>query len=174
MVMKKNEFICIVINMFIAGHTKWSRVNSEKRSHHQVVGRVLGQAVFVYLDFSARTDRLVYGQGVGWSKSLDSYKAYLARTENEEQKFRDGSLRRLLALESPRDFQYDAMDISTSALCRPIGGFNASELSLDQIKADMLREIEEYALPYLCLMLKHRHGVVVTPEQLGSGELTIE
>lgn len=172
--MKKNEFIGAVVNQFLAGHPKWMLVHSDKRSHHQVVGRVLGSAIFVYLDFSARTDRLVFGQGVGWSKSLDAYKAYLARTENEEHKFRDGSLRRLLTLEKPRDFQYEALDVSTSALCRPIGGFNAENLTLDQIKQDMLREIEEYALPYLCLMLKHRHGAVVTPEQLGSAELSIE
>lgn len=172
--MKKNEFIDLVVDAFLAGHPQWRRVYSDRRSHYEAVGRDTPFGVFIFLDFSARTDRLIFGQGVGWSKSLDSFKAYLARTENEEHKPRDGSLRRLLKLDNPRDFTYEHLHISTSELCRVIGGFDAKELSLEQIKADMLREVEEYALPYLCLMLKHRHGVVVTPEQLGSGELTIE
>jgi hypothetical protein len=172
--MKRNEFLDSVAEAFLVGRVQWRRVHSEKRSHYQVVGRDTPYGVFLYTDFSARTDRPLFGQGVGWSKSFDSFKAYLSRTENEEHKPRDGSLRRLLTLENPRDFQYEELRISVSSLCRPIGGFDAINLSLDQIKQDMLREIEEYALPYLCLMLKHRHGVVVTPEQLGSGEQAIE
>jgi len=172
--MKKNEFLESVVEDFLAGHVRWGRVHSDRRSHYQVVGRALGSRVFVLLDFSARPDRDVFGQAVGWSENLKSFERYLARTTNEPLKERDGRLKKLMTLESPRDFQHTEMHVSTSSLCRPFGGFDARDMSLDKIKQDMLREIEEYALPYLCLMLKHRHGVVVTPEQLGSAELSIE
>lgn len=171
--MKKNEFLDSVVKSFLASHERWGLVHNDRRSHYQVVGRSLGPKTFVLLDFSARTDREVFGQAVGWSDSLESFERYLARTTNEPLKERDGRLKKLITLENPRDFQHGDMHVSTSSLCRPFGGFDARELSLDQIKQDMLREIEEYALPYLCLMLKHRHGVVVMPEQLGSDELTV-
>lgn len=172
--MKKNEFLDGVVAEFLDSHVQWKRVHNDRKGHYQVVGRVLGPEVFVFLDFSARSDRPVFGQAVGWSKTLDTFQSYLNRTTNAPDRERDGRLKKLLTLDNPRDFQYVDMHISTSSLCRPFGGFNAQELSLEQIKAGMLQEVEEYALPYLCLMLKHRHGVVVTPEELGSSELTVE
>lgn len=170
--MKKNDFLDSVVEQFLGSHGQWAVVHNDKKSHYQVVGRTLASKGFVYLDFSARTDRMIFGQGVGWSESLDKLREELKRTTNTPVKARDGSLRKLLTLEKPRDFAHAEMRISTSALCRPFGGFDASEQSLEQIKEGMLREIEEYALPYLCLMLKHRHGTVVTPEELGNSELS--
>ena len=72
----------------------------------------------------------------------------------------------MLELESPRDFEHDEMRISTALLVRPIAGFEVTEASHVAVKQSVLNEIDTIALPYLALMLKHRHRIEVAPESL--------
>lgn len=91
--MIKNDFFDSVVEQFLGGHGRWTMVYNDKKSHCQVVGRDIASKLFVYLDFSARTDRMIFGQGVGWSESLDAFREELKRTTNAPVKARDGSLR---------------------------------------------------------------------------------
>ena len=74
-------------------------------------------------------------------------------------------------MEDPRDFHYEEFRVPTSQLCRPFGGFDLTQESPDEVLVTMATEINEYALPYLCLMLFKRHGISVTPDQLSSEEI---
>lgn len=168
--MTKNDFLRSVIARVLDAHQAWSLVYENGRRHRFVLARQLPD-VLVYLDFEARPDNEVFGQGVGWTRDRQSLACVLEPSSNPVFKARDGRLARLRQLDHPRDFEHEELAIPTAALVRPISGFRLSQATHDSIREQMLKEIEDYALPYLCLMLKFRHGMEVTPEQLGSGEV---
>jgi hypothetical protein len=168
--MTKNEFLLGVVQAFLRAHPRWDLVRSDKRRHAFYIGRSLG-SVFVYLGFTARTDRDVFGQSVGWAPSREAFDAAFDRKENPPVRLRDGQLARIRTLERPRDFEHEELSFPTASLVRPISGFRLSDQKQEDISAQMLAEIDEYALPYLCLMIKARHGHEVTPYQLGNEEV---
>jgi hypothetical protein len=154
-----------VFGAFLEGAPAWRLVHSDKRAHAFYVGRDIAQ-VFVHFGFSARTDREVFGQSVGWAPNLEAFKASLARRETPPLRLRDGRLKRIRILEKPRDFEYEELSFPTSSLVRPVSGYRAEESNPDEIKAQMLADINDYGLPYLCLMLERRFWLVFTPAQL--------
>jgi hypothetical protein len=169
--MKKNEFLESVVEPFLVTHPAWKRVYEIRRRHLFVVGRQL-PGVLVYLDFEARSDNDVFGQGVGWTADLQSLIDDFNPTSTPPFKQRDGQLKRLRTLERPRNFEHGALTIPTSSLCRPTGAYFLSSWgNYEAIREQMLREIDEYALPYLCMMLKFRHAREVTPEQLARDQV---
>jgi len=161
----KNELLTDVSAAFLERAPAWRLVHSDKRMHTFYVGRDIAQ-VFVHLGFSARTDREVFGQSMGWAPSLEAFKASLSRRETPPVRLRDGRLERIRALEKPRDFDYEELSFPTSSLARPVSGYRAEESSPDEIHAQMLADIDQYGLPYLCLMLERRFGLMLTPAQL--------
>lgn len=167
--MKKVEFLEEAMSRFLSTHLSWEDVVRDKRGLCFTVGRDIPKVAFVYIDFSVRSDRFLAGHGVGWSKSLACFHEARSKKVNAPFQPRDGSLRRLLTLDDPRDFHYEELYISTAELCKPFGGFDLTTEPPDEVLATMAAEINEFALPYLCLMLLKRHGISVTPEQLSSG-----
>lgn len=169
--MKKTEFLDHAITRFLAAHPAWTELVKDKRWLYFAAGREIPGVALVYVDFSVRPDRFLAGHGVGWTKSLTRFHEARAEKVNPPIKHRDGSLRRLLRLEDPRDFHHEELYVSTAELCKPFGGFDLTMESPDEVLATMAIEINEYALPYLCLMLLKRHGISVTPDQLSSEEI---
>lgn len=169
--MKKTEFLDHAITRFLAAHPAWTGLVKDKRWLYFAAGREIPGVALVYIDFSVRPDRFVAGHGVGWTKSLARFHEARAEKVNPPIQHRDGSLRRLLRLEDPRDFHYDELRVSTSQLCKPFGGFDLAKESPDEVLDAIAMEINEFALPYLGLMLLKRHGISVTPDQLSSGEI---
>lgn len=152
----------------MAKHSAWERIFENKREYRLTVGRSVGDRCLVHIDISSRPDRYWFGHGVGWSPSLAAYLDYATRRANPPIYPRSGSLRKLLTLEKPRDFDNPQMSLSISSLFTPFVIYDLETQGADVVQESMLREIDVYALPYLCLMLKFRHGVTTTPEALGS------
>lgn len=169
--MKKTEFLGQAITRFLREHPAWMELIKDKRGLYFAAGREIAGVVLVYIDFSVRPDRFVAGHGVGWTNSLTRFHEARVEKINSPIRPRDGSLRRLLRLEYPRDFHYDELYVSTAELCKPFGGFDLTKESPEDVLATIATEINEVALPYLCLMLLKRHGISVTPEQLSGGEI---
>jgi hypothetical protein len=161
----KNDFLSGVVSAFLDSHPGWTLVRSDKKRHAFYVARNVGPT-FLHLGFTARTDRELFGQSVGWAPSREAFIAALERKENPPVRLRDGQLARIRTLEQPRDFEHEQLSFPTASLARPISGFRLSDQPHQGIREQMLAEIEEYALPYLCLMLNARHGLQVTPLQL--------
>lgn len=153
---------------FLADATAWSLVHKDLRKHTFFVGRTL-PCVFVHLGFSARTDRDVFGQSVGWAPRLDAFLVSLNRREAPPIRLRDGRLVRLRGLAKPRDFDYDEMSFPTASLVRPISGYRGDEMSRAEMREQINSDIRDYAIPYLCLMLKLRHGIDAQAEVLLTG-----
>jgi hypothetical protein len=164
----KNAFISRIADAFIATHPAWRRVFEHRRNYQLCVGRDVGNRCFVYIGLSCRPDRYSFGHSVGWSPSLAAYLHRLNLRENPPIYPRSGSLRKLLSMNGARDFQNTEMSIPTFVLYRPYASYDLETDSPEAVQALMLSEIEDYALPYLCLMLRERHGLHVTPAQLGS------
>ena len=164
--MTKTEFLDEAIKRFLGAHPGWAELTKEKRNLYYSAGREIDGRCLVFVDFSVRPDRFTVGHGVGWTKSRARFKDWRQERVNPPIQPRDGSLRRLLTLDDPRDFKYEELSISTSALCKPFGGFNVPELSVEQVFSSMATEARDYALPYLCLMLRKRFGLEMSPEQL--------
>lgn len=167
--MKKTEFLERALAQFLCAHHAWIHLVKDKRGLYFAAGREIPGAALVHIDFSVRPDRFVAGHGVGWTNSLARFHEARAEKVNAPIQPRDGSLRRLLRLEDPRDFHYGELRISTAQLCKPFGGFDLTQESPDDVLATVATEIEKFALPYLCLMLLKRHGISVTSEQLSGG-----
>lgn len=167
------QFLAKVVSDLLAKHPAWTRVHEDARHQHVAIGRSMGDRVFVYLDFSAMGKRDVVTQGVGWAPSEAVFRASLSRKETEPLRARDGSLARLGKLERPRDFEHEEMRVDTSSLCRPFGGFDLTEQTVEHAERQMLDEIDSYALPYLCMMLKARHGIELTPAQIWTVSETV-
>ncbi len=163
--MTKNGLLYGVCGIFLERAPAWRLVHSDKRAHLFYVGRDLSR-VFVHLGFSARSDRDLFGQSVGWAPSLEVFKASLTRRESPPVRLRDGRLERIRALEKPRDFEYEELSFPTSSLARPLSGYRLEEATPEEIQAQMLADIDHYGLPYLCLMLERRFGQVLTPARL--------
>jgi hypothetical protein len=171
-VVKKTEFLEQAIARFLPAHPAWVELVKDKRGLYFAAGRELAGAALVYIDFSVRPDRFVAGHGVGWTTSTARFHASLKETVNRPFQPREGRLERVRSLENPRDFLYEEFRIPTAQLCKPFGGFDLTKESSDEVLATIATEIEEYALPYLCLMLLKRHSISVAPEQLSSGPVT--
>lgn len=163
--MNKNEFLDYVASEFLARHSRWTLVHVDKRAPIRAVGLDIEGKVLLLIDFSCRPDNMRVHHGVGWSRSKVMFLSELKSTDMYP-KARDGALRRLRKLERPRDFEHESMNVSVGLLHKPFDGFDLATDSPDCIQATMLQEIEEYAFPYLCMMLKARHGLEVTPAQL--------
>ena len=103
---------------------------------------------------------------------MEAHVERLALRENPPIYPNDGSLRRIRTLEKVRQFELPEMSRSISDLYVPYQNYSLETTAPAEVQSLMLQEIEEYALPYLCLMLQRRHGVGLSPEQLGAaGEL---
>lgn len=148
-----------------AGLPAWGTVLSEGREGLIVLGREVESACFVYLDFSVRPDRRVFGHGVGWAPSRETFLEEHEARRNPAILERDGSLRRLRRLVQPRDFGHPALRVSTGSLLRAYGPGDPAE-SDEEFRARVLHEIEEAALPYLTMMLRARHGIETDVDRL--------
>lgn len=163
--MSKNEFLDSVSSEFLARHPRWAVVHENRRAPSRVVGLEVDGMVLLLVDFSCRPDNMRVHHGVGWSRNKATFLADLKSTDMYP-KARDGSLRRLQKLSKPRDFEHEAMNVSVGLLHKPFDGFDLATESPEYIQATMLQEIEDYAFPYLCMMLKARHDLELTPAQL--------
>lgn len=166
--MKKNEFIRYVTDGVIQRYPAWAVLWEQKRSYTSILGRQLPQTL-VYLRFDCRPDRYWFGHGVGWAPNLGGLVAEETAARNPEFKHREGRLARIRTLGSPKDFTYEAHEVSTGSLARPYSKYSLEDSSPEQLRAAMLQEIEDLAMPYLCLMLANRHGLTLTPDELGKG-----
>lgn len=169
--MKKTEFLEQALMRFLGEHPAWGEVVKDKRGLYFAAGREVPGVAFVYVDFSVRPDRFLAGHGVGWTTSLKRFHEARAEKVNAPIQPRDGSLRRLLRIEDPRDFHYKELYVSTAELCKPFGGFDLTAESPDAVLATMSMEVREFALPYLCLMFLKRHKLTVSVEHLSGGRV---
>jgi len=165
---KKTEFLEQAMTRFLPAHPAWAELVKDRRGLYFAAGREIPGVALVYIDFSVRPDRFVAGHGVGWTKTETRFHEALNETVNRPFQPREGRLVRIQNLEDPRDFQYEELRVPTSQLCRPFGSFDLTKESPDEVLATIGMEINEFALPYLCLMLLKRHGISVTPDQLSS------
>ena len=166
--LKKNEFIDLLTGSFLQKYPGWFLAHQNRRDYFCMVGRNAADACFVWIAFSCRPDRYWFGQSVGWAPSREDYVARLGARENPPVYPNDGSLRRIRGLDRVRQFQLPEMARSISSLYIPWQNYSLETTPPDDLRELMLREIEEYALPYLCLMLKQRHGIETTPAGLGA------
>ena len=164
--LKKNEFLERVASQFLHEHPDWRRSHQKKRDYLLTVGRELNGACFVWLCFSCRPDRYWFGLSVGWSPSEEAHIHRLELKENPPTYPNDGSLRRIRALEHVRQFDLPEMSRTVSGLYLPYQDYNLEKSAPEVVEALMLREIKEYAFPYLRLMLSSRHSLDLTDEQL--------
>ena len=126
----------------------------------------------MWLQRSCRPDRYSFGLSVGWSPTEEQYVHRLGLKENPPIYPNDGSLRRIRTLERVRQFELDEMSRPVSTLYLPFQEYRLESTPADQLRELMLREIEEYAFPYLSLMLDSRHARKISEQELGSvGEL---
>jgi hypothetical protein len=169
--LKKNEFIDLVSNAFLNAHPRWVCASQKRREYLTTVGRTIEKACFIWISFSCRPDRYKFGHSVGWSPSREAHLHRLELKENPPIWPNDGSLRRIRTLEKVRQFELPEMSRSISGLYLPYQDYNLETTSAENLKHLMLNEIEEYALPFLCLMLRSRHALEVTPEQLGTSDV---
>lgn len=166
--MKKNDFLDKVAGAFLQLYPRWEMLREDRRAYKRYLGLNVRNSCLVYIDFSCRPDSMNAYHGVGWSTDKARFVNDITQ-DVRLPKPRDGSLRRLLRLDKPRDFAYDDMDVSISLLHKPFDGFDLAKEPAETVQATMLQEIEDFAFPYLCMMLKHRHQLDVAPAQLGSG-----
>ena len=167
------KYLADCAGQFLIKHPAWNMLHmgSADGIKSIAVGRYIPNLACIFLTYWQYKTRV--SQAVGWTASADALQRMLTRRENAPIVRVDGWLKRLAQIESPRDFAYAELSISTHSLFKSSSGFDLAHQSAAQVAEDMLSEAEQYALPYLCLMLKHRHDLEVTPEQLGSGEIPI-
>lgn len=166
--MKKNDFLDAVASAFLERHPHWELIREDRRAYKRYLGLQVPKACLLYIDFSFRPDNMNAYHGVGWSTDKAKFLNDIAHSMRLP-KPRDGSLHRLRKLDKPRDFTYDDMDVSISLLHKPFDGFDLATEAAEVVQEKMLKEIEDFAFPYLCMMLKHRHQLEIAPTQLGSG-----
>jgi hypothetical protein len=164
---KKIDFLDMVVSKFLELHPRWALIRRKNQGLSRYLGLEVPGKVLLLIDFSCRPDNMRVHHGVGWSPNMtvfvEGHKAV-----SSYPKPRDGSLQRLRRLERPRDFEYDEMNVSIGLLNKPTDGFDISMEAAESIQAIMLQEINELAFPYLCMMLKARHGIDVTPSELAN------
>jgi hypothetical protein len=158
------DFLLEAKSAFLIRFPAWKSVGSRGQSIY--CGRTIADECLVYVRFSGRKDREMVFHSVGWASDWDRIKSD-AKSEHGYPKPRDGSLRRIMRLENPRDFEYDAHEVSIRLLHKPTDGFDLNLGTPDSIVLAMLEEVEAYAFPYLCLMLKKRLGIEVDSDALG-------
>jgi hypothetical protein len=166
----KNSFIQRLSEAFLEQHSAWRTIYRDKKSYFFVAGRQAGNNCLVFVDFSCRPDRYWFGHGVGWCPSLEYFLAWQARSENAPLYLRDGSLIRLQKLDKPRDFQQDEMRVTTGSLYKPFPEYRLEGSSPYDLQQLIETEINQYALPYLCMMLKARHSILTTPRDLATAQ----
>ena len=167
---KKNEFIRFVADAFLVTCPKWQVVWEDKRTYSCVVGRE-APGVFVFVGFGARPDRYWFGTDVGWAPTRSAFVEEKTARKNPDHKPTDGRLVQIRTLSAPRDFEYPYLRRSVGGLARPFTKYDLETVPAEQLRALMLSDLEEYALPYLCLMLTKRHGLEATRQSLGAAVL---
>jgi hypothetical protein len=168
--MTKLEFLKAAAAAARSDAPAFAWTHEEGRNQYVAIGRDIGGHVFVYLRFSARPDNRVVGHGVGWAPSREVFLESRASKANEPIQNYDGSLRRLLRLEHPRDFTYAQVQRETPGLYLPFARTDLDAEAPEAIIERMRQEIREYALPYLCLMLRHRFGMELSVQALARGD----
>lgn len=166
--MTKNEFIDLMVGEFLAAHTAWRKFYENRREYMQAVGREIGPRCLVFIDFSARPDRYWFGHGVGWCPSAAHFQEWRQRRVNPPVYKRSGSLQRLKTLPAPRDFENDEMRLDTFQLYRPFATYDLEKTPAEQLRSEIAGEIDEFALPYLRMMLQARHGLELTQAELSN------
>lgn len=164
---KKNDFIKYVAQAILSSHPMWRIVWEHKRWYTCVIGRELPR-VCVFLSVEARPDRYWFGQGVGWAPSLEHLIGEVTALRNPDFKPTDGQLKRLLTLEAPRDFAHEYLNRNVGGLARPFAKYDLETVPAEALRTQMLADINEFAMPYLCLMLNARHNLNVTPQALAT------
>jgi hypothetical protein len=170
----KNEFLNLVADEFLAAHGAWRRLYENRRAYSLAVGRQVGSTCLVFLDLDCRPNNYRFGHGVGWCPSHEYFQAWRQRRVNPPSYSRSGSLRRIRSLKDPLDFHNEEMRLETFQLHKPFADYDLESASPEEVKREMLGEMEDYALPYLLLMLRARHGLELTQAELSgaSGVVT--
>lgn len=144
---------------------------AEKDGKHITIGREIDSKIFVFLDFYGGYHRRTVGHGVGWAPCFADYVAWQDRRLNDPIQPYDGSLRRLMRLDMPRDFGYTEVHRPTSSLYLPMQVLDMDKDEPDSLQKLMVSEVEAYALPYILLMLKKRFGLCLSATQLSGASI---
>jgi hypothetical protein len=162
----KNEFIHLVADGFLAGHNGWSKVYEHRRHYKLAIGRSIPSACFVFIDLGCRPDYYRFGHGVGWCPSLTYFQEWKERRANPPDYPRNGRLKNLARIEKPLDFENEEMRVSTFSLDRPFADYDLEKSDETKLRALMLSEMEDIALPYLRMMLRARHGLDLSQDEI--------
>lgn len=165
--MTKNEFINLVADGFLVGHRGWGKVYEHRRHYKLAIGREIPLGCFVFIDLACRPDYYRFGHGVGWCPSLAYFLEWQERRVNPPIYPRNGRLKNLERLEKPLDFENDEMRVSTFSLHSPFADYDLEKSDEIRLRRLMLSEMEDYALPYLRMMLRARHGLEVSQNEIG-------
>ena len=166
--MTKNEFINLVASEFLASHSAWRKIYENRREYSIALGRDVGQKCLVFVDLACRPDRYWFGHGVGWCESQAYYLEWQARRVNPPIYKRSGRLRHLESMETPLDIENAEMRICTFSLHKPYANYDLEKVPADDLKAEILTEMDQFALPYLRLFLRKKHGVELSQDQISN------
>ena len=163
--MKKNEFLHYVASRVLGQQPAWSLVWEHKRWYTLIIGRQLPN-VFVYIDLQARSDRDLFGQGVGWAPNLDLVIAERLKPKTPELKSTYPRLSAIREHATTSDFEFESLRRNVGSLARPFTKYELADSTPEALCEVMQRDIEDFALPYLTLMLAARHRIQVTTDAL--------
>ena len=164
--LKKNEFLALLSESFLAASPAWTTVYEHKRHYEVAVGRSFGGCCLVFVSFGCRPDRYWFGQSVGWCPSIEHYLEWKARRENPRDYPQSGRLRYIQTLDKPKDFENVEMRTTVQELYTHYVSHSLEADPPEKVLGEMLSALEAYALPYLGLMLAARHGMKLSVAEL--------
>lgn len=165
--MKKNEMLQVLYKSFICKYPNWLLLSHNKREYCIYLGLKILDKTILIISFRGGPKDYRFGHGVGWTPNLDEFFNEMNAKVNSVYKRIEGTLERIRSVENPRDFNFCSLRVPITNLEKSFNmGFDLKEIPSEEIVSKMMSDIEIYAIPYLCLMLKSRHNLDYSPNDL--------